>query len=67
VQGDGRAGAGQTVHGGRVLDLLEHVARRAVLGEYPEARTGVAEAPRRELDRQGVERGMDLRVVQSHG
>ena len=50
MQGDARGHAGETVHRGRVRDLLERVPGDTFLGEDLEAGSGVPECPGRQLD-----------------
>ena len=50
VERDRRGDAGEAMDLGGVGDLLVRVARHALLGEHLEARPGVAERPRRQLD-----------------
>ena len=59
VEGDGRRDAGEAMDLRRVGDLLVRVARHALLGEDLEARPGVAEGPRRQLDPLGSQRRDD--------
>ena len=63
VQRDGRRDAGVAVDLGGVGDLLVGVARDALLGEDLEARAGVAERPRGQLDPLGPERRGDCLVA----
>ena len=55
--------AGQPVHLGGVLDALEHVARAPGLREDAEARPRVGVAPRRRLDHELAQPGLDRRDV----
>src|SRR5918992_271951 len=50
VHRDGEGGAGQAVHLGGVVDLLEDVARQAGGGKGAEPGAGGTVAPRRRLD-----------------
>ncbi len=61
VQRHRRRPPGERVDLGGVGDLLVGVARHARRGEDLEARPGVAERPRRQLDRLAVELGRDVR------
>jgi hypothetical protein len=60
VQRHARRDAGVPVHLAGVGDLLERVARDALLREHLEAGAGVAERPARELDGLGAQRGQGL-------
>ena len=55
--------AGQPVHLGGILDALEHVARAPGLREDAEARPRVGVAPRRRLDHERAQPGLDRRDV----
>jgi hypothetical protein len=60
VQRDRAGGAGQALDLGGVVDPLEDIARAAGLGERPEARAGIAVAPRRGLDHELAQAGLDV-------
>ena len=61
----GRCDAGEAMDLGGVGDLLVRVTRDAALGEHLEARPGVAEGPRRQLDVLLSERRVDARAPRS--